>query len=239
MVSVQQMLSGKLFHSFGPWDFEYLVPGRLLGWFLFFWLMFSSKSERHVQGRLPRMSCHMHWCRLLDVSDRWTWLRRVRVEQGRRQPLSSQCWVGWMSVRTTHRSVTPGWGAHMPACMSVCLLVTICLVLSVFLPVCLAIRLHLLALVCLLVTVSVIPCLSFCLCVSPSVCTCQPLPVCLSVSDVCCSVFGCICHTMPAYLPMYDRQLYAAAPCSSFAVVIYGGPLFWDHEHKNQPKNGL
>ena len=55
-------------------------------------------------------------------------------------------------------------------------------------------------------------CLTICLYLSAPVC----LPVCL-----CCSVSGCICYTLPACLPMYDRQLYAAAPCSSFAVVIY------------------
>ena len=232
----------KVFSQFWPLVFWISGSRQAFGLLFFVCWFFHLKSERRVQGRLPRMNCHTHWCRLPDVSDRWTWLRRVRVEQGRRQPLSSPCWVGWMSVRTTLRSVTPGWGSCLPACpcLSVCLALGHC----VSVPVCLLVT------ICLALSVSrhpsapVSPCLYFdpCICHTLSVFLPLCLTICLYLSApvcLCCSVSGCICYTLPACLPMYDRQLYAAAPGSSFAVVIYGGPLFWDHEPKNQPKNGL
>lgn len=115
-----------------------------------------------------------------------------------------------VDVSQDYTQVGDPWLRFLPACMplSVCLsvwhLVIVCLCLSVswslsVLPcLCLAIHLHLSAPVCILIPVSVIPCLSFCLCVSPSVCTCQPLSVsaaqCLAVSVIPC-LPACPCMT--------------------------------------------
>ena len=208
----------KVFSQF--WLLVFWISGSRQAFGLLFFVcwFFHLKSERRVQGRLPRMNCHTHWCRLPDVSDRWTWLRRVRVEQGRRQPLSSPCWVGWMSVRTTLRSVTPGWGSCLPACpcLSVCLSGTWSL--------------------CVCACLSLGHYLSCPVCVSPSICTCQPLsvfwslylsyPVCLSASvshHLSVPVSPCLSLLLSVWLYL----LYLAClPAHVWQAALCSRPLF-------------